>query len=135
MNIQEYRDRIPEMRERASERIEEWREELPEPEVIETVAGAALMGVGAVAAVVTLLADSRRSWWWFLPAVLLTGGAALLIAGGLQRREERIGLAEESVRAELARLDPIARAKVMKDIAEEQLSIFARRGAEAETQA
>lgn len=128
MNINEYRERIPEVR----ERLDEWREELPEPEVMETVAGAALLGMGAVTGVVMLLSERRNSWWWFLPAVLATGGAALLIAGGLQYRAGRITLAEESVRAELDRLDPIARAKVMKDIAEEQLSIFARKGAESE---
>ena len=128
MDIDRYKERIPEVR----ERIDEWREELPEPEVMETVAGAALLGIGAVAGIFMLFNDRRSQWWWFLPAVLLTGGAALLIAGGLQYRSGRITLAEESVRAELDHLDPIARAKVMKDIAEEQLSIFARRSAEAD---
>ena len=128
MNIQDYKDRIPEVR----ERIDEWREELPEPEVIETVAGAALLGFGVVSAVFALMRERRSNWAWFLPAALLTGGAALLIAGGLQYRENRIDLAEETVRAELGRLDPITRAKVMKDVAEEQLSVFTRRGAEAE---
>ncbi len=121
--IDEYKDRIPEIR----ERIDEWREELPEPEVIETAAGAAMFGLGAVAAVWTSLSGRRGMWAWFLPAVLLTGGASLLIAGALQIREERIEVAEETVRAELGRLDPIARAKVMKDIAEEQLSVLARK--------
>ncbi len=134
MNIQDYRDRIPDLRDRLPElreRIDEWRTDLPEPEVMETVAGAALLGTGAIALLGTILAERRGLWAWFLPAVLLTSGAALLVAGALQRREERIEIAEEAVRDELGRLDPIARAKVMKGIAEEQISVLKRLGGEA----
>lgn len=123
MNITDYRERVPEVR----ERIAEWRTELPEAEEMETIAGAALFGTGLLAVAGMLLANRRGRWAWVLPAIFLTAGAALLTAGALQRREERIDMAEYAVRSELDRLDPIARAKVMKGIAEEQLSVFTRR--------
>ena len=124
------RDRLPEVR----ERIDAWRDELslPETQTAETAAGAALLGVGAIAAGLNLLARRRDAWAWFLPAILLTGGAALLIAAGLERRESRIAEAEAIMRAELGDLDPIARAKVLKDIAEDELSHLARLGRRAE---
>ena len=130
MNIGDYRERFEAYRDRMPDmqaRIEEWRDELPEPEVIETVAGAAMLGIGVVAALAAFLSGRRGIWAWALPGDLLTGGAAVLIAGAHHLREERIEVAEEAIR----RLDPIARAKVMKEIAEEQLSVLTRKGAEA----
>ncbi|MBE0416854.1 MAG: hypothetical protein IBX63_03730 [Coriobacteriia bacterium] len=127
MNIDDIKERVTDIRERMPEvrdRIEAWREdlELPETQTTETAAGAVLIGSGIVAAIINLLGGKRDVWAWFLPAILLTGGAALLIAGALERREGRIDAAEAAVRAELDSLDPIARAKVLKEVAEQQLA-------------
>jgi hypothetical protein len=127
VNIDDIKGRVTDIRERIPEvrdRIDEWRDdlELPETQATETAAGAVLIGSGIVAAIINLLGGKKDAWAWFLPAILLTGGAALLIAGALERREGRIDAAEAAVRAELDSLDPIARAKVLKEVAEEQLA-------------
>ena len=137
MNIDDIKGRVTDIRERMPEvrdRIEAWRDELelPETQKTETAAGALLIGSGIVAAIINLLGGKRDAWAWFLPAILLTGGTALIVAGALERREGRIDAAEAAVRAELDGLDPIARAKVIKEGAEEQLSRLSAnpRGAE-----
>lgn len=137
MNIDEIKGRVTDIRERMPEvrdRIEVWRDELelPETQKTETAAGAVLIGSGAVAAIVNLLGGKRDAWAWLLPAILLTSGTALLIAAALERRESRIDAAEAAVRAELDGLDPIARAKVLKEVAEEQLARLGVARGEAE---
>ncbi len=118
--VTDIRDQIPEVR----ERIDAWRNDLefPETQTTETAAGAVLIGSGIVATIVNLLGGKRDAWAWILPAILLTSGAAMLVAAALERREGRIDAAEAAVRAELDGLDPIARAKVLKEVAEEQLA-------------
>lgn len=137
MNIDEIKDRVTDLRERVPEvrdRIDAWRDELelPETQKTETAAGAVLIGSGIVAAIINLLGGKRDAWAWFLPAILFTGGAALIIAGGLERREARIEAAEEAVFAELDSLDPIARAKVLKEVAAEQFAKLQKRAGGAE---
>lgn len=136
VKIEELKDRIPDVRERlpeVRERIESWRENLPETQTTEAAAGAALFGLGTLAAALNLLAERRSAWAWALPAVLLSGGAALLVAAALEQRKGRILQAEEVVREELDRLDPVARAQVLKEVAEGEIARFSKQpsGAEA----
>jgi hypothetical protein len=56
-----------------------------------------------------------------LPVLLLIGGSALAGRGAAHRRDLGIDEAEVRVREELASLDPFARARVLKDMASEQL--------------
>ena len=128
--VTDIRERIPEVR----ERIVAWREdlEMPSTQTTETAAGAVLFGSGIVAVIINLIGGKRDFWAWLIPSLLLSGGAALLIAAFVQRRGVRIDAAEEAVRAELDALDPIARAQVLKEVAEDQLGRFgASAGAEA----
>ena len=116
----DFKDRIPEVR----ERIDAWREdlELPSAQTAETAAGAVLVGAGIAATIVNLLGNKRDFWSWVVPSALLSGGLALLVAALFEWRGDRIDAAEAAVRAELDSLDPLARAKVLKDVAEDQLS-------------
>lgn len=127
MDIENIRERVADVRERipeVRERIDAWREdlELPSAQTAEAAAGAVLVGAGVVAAIVSLLGNKRDFWSWVLPSVLLSGGLALVLTSAFQRRGIRIEQAEAAVRAELDSLDPIARAKVLKEVAEDQLS-------------
>jgi hypothetical protein len=121
--VTDVRERIPEMR----ERIDAWREdlEMPSTQTAETAAGAVLVGAGIVATIVNLLGGKRDFWAWVLPSILLSGGIALLVAALFEWRGDRIDAAEAAVRAELDSLDPLARAKVLKEVAEDQLSRLA----------
>jgi hypothetical protein len=127
MNIDDIKGRVSDIRERVPEvreRIDAWREdlELPSTQTTETAAGAVLVGAGIVAAIVNLLGNKRDFWSWVLPSILLSGGIALLVTALFEWRGHRIDAAEAAVRAELDSLDPIARAKVLKEVAEEQFS-------------
>jgi hypothetical protein len=127
MNIDDIKGRVTDIRERVPEvreRIDAWREdlELPSTQTTETAAGAVLVGAGIVAAIVNLLGNKRDFWSWVLPSILLSGGIALLVTALFERRGDRIDAAEAAVRAELDSLDPIARAKVLREVAEEQLA-------------
>jgi len=127
MNIDDIKGRVSDIRERVPEvreRIDAWREdlELPSTQTTETAAGAVLVGAGIVAAIVNLLGNKRDFWSWVLPSILLSGGIALLVTALFEWRGDRIDAAEAAVRAELDSLDPIARAKVLKEVAEEEFS-------------
>lgn len=127
MNIDDIKGRVSDIRERVPEvreRIDAWREdlELPSTQTTETAAGAVLVGAGIVAAIVNLLGNKRDFWSWVLPSILLSGGIALLATALFEWRGDRIDAAEAAVRAELDSLDPIARAKVLKEVAEEQFA-------------
>ena len=76
-----------------------------------------LVGGGIVGSLVTLLRRRRRVADWFLHLGLICGGAGVL----LQRRRKHMDQAQESIMAELDNLDPIARAQVLKAVAERQL--------------
>jgi len=85
----------------------------------EEVAGFVLALAGATTLVVGLIRHSR---------LLRVLGLLLALAGGgffarrkLSDRAERIDAAEDTVRSELADLDPVARAQVLADIAREQM--------------
>ncbi len=97
----------------------------------ETGAGVLLIALGAVGA--ALAAGRQRSSFlaWFVPALLLGSGVAVLLGIGLEKRSRRMEEAEELIAAELEGLDPFARAKVLKDIAAEQLEPFLPAGEEA----
>lgn len=76
-----------------------------------------LVGVSTVGALIGLVARPRRILEWILPLGLAGGGLALL----LTRRQTRIDAVEERVLAELADLDPLARAQVLKTIADHEI--------------
>lgn len=76
-----------------------------------------LVGSGAIGALVALRKSRRGLVDWLLPLGLFGVGFGIL----LSQRRTRMDSAEEQIMAELDKLDPIARAQVLKAVAEEQL--------------
>lgn len=101
--------------------VEEWRAELREESRAQAEAGMVLVGVGAAASVLVLLKWRRSMLAWALPGVLVGTGVALLADALLDTRASRIDEAGQAIEEELAALDPIARAQVLKRVGEHQL--------------
>ncbi len=76
-----------------------------------------LIGGGIVGSIVTLLRRRRGLADWVVQIGLICAGTGVL----LKRRREHMDQARESIMAELDALDPIARAQVLKVVAEQQL--------------
>jgi len=79
----------------------------------------ALAGGGTIAFVVGIVRGSRLLRVLGLLALLAGGG--LYASRKLEKRGKRISAAESTIRSELEHLDPVARAQVLTDIAQEQL--------------
>lgn len=109
--------------------IEQWRESIPEGERGEAGAGAAMVGVGIVAMAFLMLRRRRGLFVWLVPGAFIGVGLAILADVVLDTRSYRIAETEESIASELAALDPIARAQVLKNVGErEVLSLIPGRG-------
>jgi hypothetical protein len=78
-----------------------------------------LVAGGVVTALILIIRGQRRFTDWLIPASLAGAGVAVL----LKRREAHIGEAEQNIMAELEGLDPVAKAQVLKAVAEQQLGI------------
>jgi len=110
---------IPEaVLQRKEELKERFAEHIDDPSV-DAAVGLSLVGAGLGTAIVNLVRGKRGRWSYVLPAIFILGGVAVVSAGALSRRSSRIMGAEEVVRAQLAGLDPIARAQVLRDVAGE----------------
>jgi hypothetical protein len=93
--------------------------------VVDRVAGASLASGGFMLVGYALLGPARgprRLWLSLFGGLLMLGGLAVLGGGALGRRHEHISEAEAEIRNQLAALDPIARAEVLKDMASEQVA-------------
>lgn len=114
-----------EAREDLTRRAAEIREQFAEnvsQETIAAVSGWTLVSVGTVWGVLGFVQSRRRLSNLILPIGLIVLGAAVL--GGStywQRRAAHISEAEMRVREEMAALDPIARIRVLKDLASESM--------------
>ena len=109
--------------------IERWRESIPEESRVEALAGVGLVGVGLVAAAFTVARRRHGFFAWAIPGALLSAGIALIAATLFDVRNDRIYESQAAIENELASLDPIARAQVLKSVGEAQLrSMIPRRG-------
>jgi hypothetical protein len=107
--------RREELMERAAELRERFQENV-DRDFVTSAAGWTLVS-GGIAFGVTQLVRGRRTLLTLLfPIALIAGGAALLGTGAVHRRGVRISDAEESIRLQLAELDPVARMQVFKDM-------------------
>jgi hypothetical protein len=84
----------------------------------ETVALALAAG-GTLAFVLGVIAGSRLLRLAGIGTAV--AGAGLYARKQLAERSERMGEAESEIRSELADLDPVARAQVLKDVAQSEL--------------
>ena len=94
--------------------------------IVDGAIAMSLVGAGVGTIIANLLRGKRSVWSYLLPAAFVLGGVAVLGGGAFSRRSTRIGAAEETVRAELSRLDPLARARILKDMASEAMMPFKR---------
>lgn len=88
-----------------------------EDPAVDAAIGMSLMGAGIGTIIMNLIRGKRSAWAYLIPGVFLLGGIAVISGGALGRRNDRIAVAEEVVREELAKLDPVARAQVLRDAA------------------
>jgi hypothetical protein len=101
--------------------VERWRESLEGVPRVETSAGAALVGMGLAAGAVNLARHRRGLLSWAIPAVLFVAGIVILGDVLLDVRSEQIEETTDLIESELAALDPIARAQVLKSVGERQV--------------
>ncbi len=78
-----------------------------------------LVAGGVVGALVMTIRGQRSLTDWLIPLGLAGAGVAIL----LKRRETHIEEAEQNIMAELEGLDPVAKAQVLRAVAEQQLGI------------
>jgi hypothetical protein len=95
--------------------------------MVDSALGLSLVGAGLGTIVVNAVRRNRSVWGYVIGMLFVLAGVAVL-GGTLKVRSGRISEAEEQVRAQLASLDPIARAQVLKDMAGETVAPFVRRG-------
>ena len=101
-------------------------------EAVVDALGVSLIGAGVGTIVMGLVRGRRGALSYVVSACIIIAGFGLLGGGAYGRRSTHISEAEDAVRDQLASLDPIARAQVLKDVASEQVAAFRRRGATAE---
>ncbi len=89
---------------------------------VDAAIGLSLVGAGLGTVIVNLIRGNRSAWAYLLPAVFILGGIAVITGGAVSRRSDRITTAEEAVREQLASLDPIARAQVLRGAASESFA-------------
>jgi hypothetical protein len=101
-------------------------ERVPEDFPFETTAqvGAGMMVTGIIGFVIGLVRGDRGALTRTASTAILVFGFALTAGTMLLQRQVKIESAEDAVLAELERLDPIARAQVLKTVADEQLKDF-----------
>ena len=101
-------------------------ERIDDPQV-DAAIGLSLVGSGMGTGIMNLIRGKRSVWAYLLPGAFVLAGLAVISGGALSRRSGRIVTAEEVVRAQLAALDPIARAQVLRSAASETLAPFVHR--------
>lgn len=127
------RDEMMERFESGRDELEQRRQELmarfadvSQKEVVVDAVGMSLVGAGIGTIVMGLIRGRRGVLTYVIGASFVIAGLGFLGGGAWGRRTERISAAEVSVREQLASLDPIARAQVLKDMAGEQVAPFVR---------
>ena len=78
-----------------------------------------LVGGGVVGALVMLIRGHRRFIDWVIPAGLIGAGLAVF----LEKRQKHIDKVEQNILADLDSLDPVAKAQVLKAVAEKELNL------------
>lgn len=98
--------------------------------VLDGAIGLSLVGAGAGTIIINLIQRKRGVLGYLIGVAFVLMGVVVL--GGTYRvRSGRISEAEDQVREQLAALDPVARAQVLKSMATETVAPFINRGAPA----
>ncbi len=88
------------------------------PKISKSDIGWLLVGGGVVTSLIALLRREQHAAEWVLPVGLIAAGGSILI----NSRQGQMEAAEASILSELDKLDPIARAQVLKSVAAEEVS-------------
>ncbi|MDH3675477.1 MAG: hypothetical protein OES12_08270 [Anaerolineae bacterium] len=78
-----------------------------------------LVGSGVVGALVMLVRGHRKFVDWVMPVGLIGAGLAVL----LKQRQKHIDEVADNILADLDTLDPVAKAQVLKAIADQELDL------------
>lgn len=109
------------------ESVERWQESLSERQQAEPAAAVSLLGAGLIAGAIALAKRRRTFLSLAIPSFLISLGTALLIDTFLKARKRRIEEAEQHIAEQLAALDPVARAEVLKRVGEQQIGELLKR--------
>lgn len=112
-------------REALMHRADELREQFTESvdsDAVTMATGLALFSGGVAWALTAGLRGRRGMGSFAMPALLILVGSVLAGRGAASRRGVHIVETEQRVRDELAGLDPLARMRVLRDMAGEQLA-------------
>jgi len=80
--------------------------------------------------VFSLVRGKRGMWTYLLAGLFVALGLTVMGGGALSRRSVRVSEVEDSVREQLAQLDPLARATILRDMAADTMRPFAHHGRE-----
>ncbi len=118
------REELLAKREALMARANEIREEFGEHvdgDAVAMAAGLSLLSGGIAWGLTQVLRGRRGILPLLMPFALIAMGLIIASRGAMSRRSAHILAAEERVRGELAGLDPLARVRVLRDMASEQL--------------
>lgn len=121
------REELLARREALMHRAEELREQFTESvdsDAVTMATGLALFSGGVAWAVTAGVRGRRRAGSFVFPVLLIIAGSVLAGRGASNRRGTHIAETEQRVRDELSGLDPLARIRVLRDMAGEQLAFL-----------
>jgi hypothetical protein len=81
-----------------------------------------LIGGGAVWSLYLLIKKNRSIFSWILPVGLVLAGLSLF----MKERQEKVKLTGDQIIAQLDELDPIAKARVVKYVADQEIARISR---------
>ena len=88
--------------------------------LVEINLGALLLGGGVASALLVIIGGRRKKFLWLLPITLVAAGLVILF----QERQSHIEEVQSQIMEGLDTLDPVARAQVIKTIAETEISKY-----------
>lgn len=121
----ERRDEMLARRDALMERAEEIREQFRDSvdaDAVTAAAGLSLVSGGVAWALTSALRGRRGLLSLLVPACLIFAGVVVAGRGAVGHRSKRISTVEDLVRDEMSGLDPLAKARVLRDMTSEQLS-------------
>lgn len=124
---EQLRERADAIRERKEELQSRFVEYADDP-VFDNTLGLSLVGAGAGTIVFSLLKGKRSPWTFVLAGLVVVLGLSVMGGGAVSRRSGRIEEVEGALRDQLSRLDPLARARIIRDMAADQMAPFMRFG-------
>lgn len=98
--------------------------------VIDSAVGLALVGAGVGTIVFSLVTSKRSVWTYLLAGLFVVLGLSVMGGGALSRRSDRVSEVEDVVREQLGRIDPLARARMLHDMAADAMAPFFHLGRE-----